>query len=103
VNNLLHDQVAAIDASQPIEDAIRYEIEAEVQATSLWEDVIRALPDKNDQLLAYEVFVEGIKPREVISIYPNKWKSTREVLIHLQRIRTVLSRDPKIRQWLLIE
>ena len=62
------------------------------RSTETWRTLCRTLQDPQDQQLAYIRFVLGIKPKEIVSRYPQIWKSERAVSVALQRIRRKLLR-----------
>lgn len=67
-------------------------------AADLWERMCKLLPDRNDQLLMRCVFVEQMKPNEILDAHPNVWESARAISVALQRIRRTLRRDEDIRR-----
>jgi hypothetical protein len=70
----------------------------EMMAADLWAQMCRLIPDKTDQLLMRCVFVEQLKPAEILDAHPNIWESARAVSVALQRIRRILRRDEEIRR-----
>ena len=72
----------------------------QVDAAEVWECICRLLPDKRDRLLARCVFMQDLKPRQIVQSYPKQWGSEREVSLDLYRIRRVLRADPELRRLL---
>jgi hypothetical protein len=68
-----------------------------VVAAELWRRVERVLTDPRDRLLARCVFVEDLKPRQIVQAYRGQWKDEREVSVELYRIRRLLRNDPELR------
>lgn len=68
----------------------------------IWQRISTLLPDETDQLLANCVFSQGLKPADIIAVYPH-WASTRDVSVNLQRIRRTLRKDAELQQLLGFE
>jgi hypothetical protein len=71
---------------------------AQIAATELWRQIEQRLADPRDRLLARCVFVEDLKPRQIVKAYPAYWKDEREVSVDLYRIRRLLRNDPDLRR-----
>jgi len=69
-----------------------------IAAAELWRQIEQRLADPRDRLLARCVFVEDLKPRQIIKSYPTHWKDEREVSVELYRIRRLLRNDPELRR-----
>ena len=69
-----------------------------IAAAELWRQIEQRLADPRDRLLARCVFVEDLKPRQIIKSYPAHWKDEREVSVELYRIRRLLRNDPELRR-----
>ena len=65
---------------------------------ALWEQVRRLLPDERDQLLARLVFIQDLKPRQVVAAFPGRWADEREVTVASYRIRRLVRADPALRR-----
>ena len=63
----------------------------------LWARICELLPDKEDQQLAYHVFVLDMKPSEIAESDPERWESARQVTQRLYRIRQILRNDSDLR------
>lgn len=74
------------------------EPEARAEAAELWQHICRLLPDERDRGLARAVFVQDLKPRQIVAEQPGQWASEREVTLALYRIRRLLRADPELRQ-----
>jgi hypothetical protein len=72
---------------------------ASISASELWEHICLLLPDERDRVLAHCVFVQHLKPTQIVTAYPAEWKLEREVSVALQRIRRILRKDGELRQW----
>lgn len=68
-------------------------------AAELWAYICRLLPDLRDQLLARCVFVQDLKPRQIVEKYPTFWRDEREVSVALYRIRRILRNDDGLTNW----
>jgi hypothetical protein len=64
----------------------------DARSTDTWRALGRIIQNPQDEQLAYLRFVLGIKPKEIIRLYPQVWESEREVSVALQRIRRKLLR-----------
>jgi len=69
-----------------------------IAAAELWRQIEQRLADPLDRLLARCVFVEDLKPRQIVKAYPAHWKDEREVSVELYRIRRLLRNDPDLRR-----
>ncbi len=49
-------------------------------------------------LLAHCMFVEGLRPRQIVAAYPGSWRDEREVSVDAYRIRRLLRRDSQLRE-----
>ena len=87
-------------AAEPAETP---DMDARAVAAEIWRRVELALPDEQDRLLARCVFVEDLKPRQIIAFYPGRWRDEREISVDLYRIRRTLRKDPELRGLLGLE
>jgi len=74
-------------------------IDSDMNTTDLWFRICELLPDAKDRLLAHIVFVQDLKPAEIVDRYPQHWHTPREVSVALQRIRRILRGDSELQQW----
>ncbi len=65
-------------------------------AADLWAYICQLLPDERDRELARYVFMQDLKPRQIVSSYPTQWRDEREVSVALYRIRRILRADPEL-------
>lgn len=88
----------------PLEDAAQFpdqhSLDVQLSPGELWAHICRNLPDETDQQLARYVFIQGLKPRQIVEYDTAHWPEERQVSVALYRIRQVLRRDAQIRQWL---
>jgi hypothetical protein len=84
----------------PLDEATATPAEPDLRldAAELWAHLCRVLPDERDQRLAQAVFVQGLKPREIVQLHPGLWRDEREISVDLYRIRRRLRRDPELRR-----
>lgn len=73
---------------------------AELLARQIAEHIDALLPEPRDRLLARAAFVEGLRPREIVQLYPG-WKDERAVSVDLYRIRKLLRSDSDLRALLV--
>lgn len=71
---------------------------AGLDAAAAWARVTRVLHDERDRLLAHCLFVDGLRPRQIVAAYPGSWRDEREVSVEAYRIRRLLRRDPQLRE-----
>ena len=76
------------------------ELGLRIDAAEIWECIARALPNARDQLLARCVFMQDLKPRQIMQAFPKQWSGEREVSLDLYRIRRLLRNDPELRKLL---
>jgi hypothetical protein len=76
------------------------ELGTRIDAAEVWECICRVLPNKRDRLLARCVFMQDLKPRQIVQVYPYQWRTEREVSLDLYRIRRLLRNNPKLRRLL---
>jgi hypothetical protein len=67
-------------------------------AAELWDHICGRLPDERDRLLARCAFVQDLRPRQIVELYPAHWSDEREVSVALYRIRRLLRGDADLRQ-----
>jgi hypothetical protein len=95
----LRDQQPA--PATPLEDAPHAahtpDLGTRIAAGEVWRRIERLLPDPSDRLLARCVFVEDLKPRQIVKAYPSHWNNERQVSVELYRIRRLLRNDPDLR------
>lgn len=71
-----------------------------VDAEQIASRIAAILPNERDRLLAHCVFVEQLRPREIMQAYPGYWADERAISIDLYRIRRILRHDYTLRQLL---
>lgn len=64
----------------------------------LWTYICHLLPDPRDRLLARYVFVQDLKPRQIVQEHSAQWSTEREVSVAIYRIRRVLRNDATLQQ-----
>jgi hypothetical protein len=69
-----------------------------IAASELWRRIEQLLPDPHDRLLARCVFVDDLKPRQIVKAYPAIWNDERDVSVELYRIRRLLRNDSELRR-----
>lgn len=69
-------------------------------AADLWAHIARLLPEERDRQLARYVFMQDLKPRQIVAAYPTQWRDEREVSVALYRVRRTLRGDADLRRWL---
>lgn len=79
--------------------AAETDLAEDMQVAELWARVCDLLPDDGDRLLARCVFVQAMKPAQIVRGYPDRWQTPREVSVALQRIRRNLRKDPLLRRY----
>lgn len=73
--------------------------DAGLNASAVWERICSLLRDDADRHLAHCVFVQALKPAQVVEEFPDRWQTARDVSVALQRIRRTLRRDDMLRRW----
>ncbi|MCB8980589.1 MAG: sigma-70 family RNA polymerase sigma factor [Ardenticatenaceae bacterium] len=76
--------------------------DAQLDAAMLWERIEKLL-EVDDLLLARYALIQNLKPRQIVELSENKWTTTNEVRVALQRVKRQLQRDPQLRLLLGIE
>lgn len=66
--------------------------------SELWVYICHLLPDPRDRLLARCVFIQDLKPRQIVQEYASQWSSEREVSVAIYRIRRVLRGDAGLQE-----
>jgi hypothetical protein len=94
-------------ATVPIEDMEKQPDEAGLDErlvqTAIWQRVEMLLPANQDRLLAHLVFVQGLKPKQIVAHYSALWAETNEVRVDRQRITRCLVGDATLRQLLRMD
>lgn len=67
-------------------------------AAELWQHICTLLPEERDRLLARAVFLQDLKPRQIVAAYPGIWSNEREISVALYRIRRTLRNDAELQQ-----
>ena len=73
------------------------------QAAETWTLVEELLPEPNDRLLARLAYIQGLKPRDIVEMYPDIWETTESVRVSRYRIGRRLQRNPRLRRYLGID
>lgn len=94
----LRDEARAV--TTPLDDEgelpVTPDLGERTDASELWEQICRLLPDERDRLLARCAFAQGLKPREICVAFRSHWSNEREVSVALYRIRRILRGDPEL-------
>jgi len=94
-------QQVAVTALDDADDlAHTLDLGTRIDAAEVWACICRVLPNTRDRLLARCVFLQDLKPRQIVQAYPNQWRTEREASLDLYRIRRLLRSDPELRQLL---
>jgi hypothetical protein len=98
----LRDQQPTLSA--PLDDAPQLsqapDLGSRAVADAIWSRIRALLPDTDDLLLARCMFVEDLKPRQVLSAHPGRWRDEREISVEIYRIRRTLRKDDELREML---
>lgn len=87
------EQLEAVDRPADLPDPSE-----RAEAAELWQHICRLLPDADDQRLARLVFIQDLKPRQIVAEQPEGWASEREVTLAIYRLRRLLRADPELRR-----
>lgn len=74
------------------------ELDAEVSATELWNYICTRLPDERNRRLARYVFIDDLKPRQIVKLDRSEWRDEREVTVAIYRLRQLLRGDSDLRR-----
>jgi hypothetical protein len=96
----LRDQRPTTPLDETHDVADTPDLDMHIAADDVWRQICRLLPDERDQLLARCVFVEDLKPRQIVNAYPGQWRDEREVSVELYRIRQLLRNKLELRRLL---
>lgn len=103
LNEARKKQVSAV----PIENIEAYpdddRVDDRLIQTTIWQRVESLLPENKDRLLAHLVFVQGLKPKQIVEYHSAIWQETNDVRVDRQRITRCLVGDPTLRQLLGME
>lgn len=105
LNSVVLDEVRKHKARQfeiPLDDVNHLKVDDPIDdpAARLWELVERALPDRRERLLAYLLFVQKLKPREVVRLAPQDFPTAQEVYRLARNMLDRLRRNPLLLRWL---
>jgi hypothetical protein len=70
----------------------------QIDAAELLKHIYRTLPNARDRLLAHCVFIQDLKPRQIVKAFPSQWRTEREISVDLYRIRRLLRNDLGLRR-----
>jgi hypothetical protein len=89
-------------ATTPLDDQVEIahspDLGTQIDVAELLTQIYRVLPSDRDRLLAHCVFVQDLKPRQIVRAFATHWSTEREVSVDLYRIRRVLRNDPGLRR-----
>jgi hypothetical protein len=74
------------------------DLDTHAVAAELWQHICSLLPDERDRMLARLVFVQGLRPREIVAALPTYWRDEREISVTLYRIRRTLRNDAELQR-----
>jgi hypothetical protein len=74
------------------------DLDNRADAAELWAHICQLLPDPRDRLLARYVFLQDLKPQQIVSSDPAQWSGEREISVALYRIRRLLRNDAELRR-----
>lgn len=77
-----------------------HNVEHYFEAAEIWEIIEELLPDENDRLLARLVYIQGLKPSEIVEMHPDVWETAENIRVCRFRIGRRLQRNPKLRHYL---
>lgn len=86
-----------------IEPVVPSDIDTKLMRQALWQRIEELLPDEADILLARLIFVQGLKPKEIVASFPGYWPQTNDVRVAYQRIKRRLQGDARLRQMLGVD
>jgi hypothetical protein len=69
------------------------DFERDILRADIWSRICELLPDATDQFLARCLFVEQLKPSEVLRFHPDKYHDTEAIRVARQRIVRILRKD----------
>jgi DNA-directed RNA polymerase specialized sigma24 family protein len=78
---------------EPLEELSRRSLQ------ELWPVIERALPDRRERRLVYLLFVQDLKPREVVEAAPDDFPTAQEVYRLTRNVLDRLRRNPALRAW----
>lgn len=105
INSIVLDEIRRMDAHPPevsLEPAITIPAKdtSILSAQELWTLIERALPDRRERRLVYLLFVQELKPGEVVRESPQDFPSAREVYRLTRNVLDRLRRNPALRAWM---
>jgi hypothetical protein len=100
VAQYLRDQQPQVTTPLADTHTLSYQPDLDTQAAAaeLWQHICSLLPDDRDRLLARLVFIQGLKPREIVVAQPRIWRDEREISVALYRIRRTLRNDGELQR-----
>ena len=78
-----------------------YNIEQKIIAKEIWTRIEKILNDSNDSLLARLIFIQNMKPQQIVKAYPEFWQTTNDVRVSQQRIKRHIKNDNALKELLL--
>jgi hypothetical protein len=98
VAQYLRDQQPHITMPLVDSHALAYhpDLDTHAAAAELWQHICSLLPDERDRTLAHLVLVQGLRPREIVTALPARWRDEREISVALYRIRRTLRNDAEL-------
>jgi hypothetical protein len=80
--------------------AVIPDLDTNTNLREIWACIEQLLLDERDRFLAHLVFVQDLKPRQIITAHPGVWQHEREVTLAIYRIRRILRNDRRLRRLL---
>jgi hypothetical protein len=76
------------------------EFDREIRRADIWSRICDVLPDEDDLFLARCLFVDHLKPSEVLQFHPDRFDDTEAIRVARQRIVRTLRKDSDLRDLL---
>ena len=66
----------------------------------LWDHIKKLLDNEDDLLLLRLLYVQNLKPRQIVKHYKDKWSDTNEIRVQQQKIKRHLKKSAVLKQML---
>ncbi len=80
-----------------------HNVERYFQAAEVWSLIEEVLPDQQERLLARLAYVQGLKPADIVEMYPDIWATTDDVRVWRYRIGRRLRRNVRLQRYLELD
>lgn len=100
VDELRKKQVTTISLDNVTNAKMTPDMDRNLNAAEIWHQVEKVITDEKERLLARLIFLQDLKPAQIVAHHSNIWPDAQAIRIDRQRIKRRLFNDSTLRQFL---